>query len=379
VSVSQLLLSYTNQNLHNIHIHTSHMHHVHRVITLCNVNDSTPSTATITGLLSSSFPGVDKKSSKFLHAVGIESISTLGNSTNTSVDVPNAVRCPYEDDSSFARVGGGNNNNNNTNVGLSETSARRIAGDARGEQFRWAGRGVDNNAVVGRKRGRNDNNGSSNSNSSSAYGPGGADSGNMPPPPVDVTCKTLFVGGLNRDPGGVVNVESLGRAFVVYNPIRLSLPPGKGFGFVEFSTHEEANNCLVNCGGGVEVMGVWLSLKWGKSGGGDNSNSNNNNNNNNKRTKENPKPSVLESDAPDSECLFFSFRKDVETVSLKTYCEIVRLLAEKCLEDAINSDGTDEGERITAVDEPALAVKAKVSDRSDAKRASLFFLKVSID
>jgi len=196
--------------------------------------------------------GLDqKKSGKFLHAVGIFSLTTM-NLVDLNAVPAGSVRCPYDDDSNIEKIGGGGSS---TSYGLSEGKARALASSGDGGQYRWAGRGVDNNA--NRKRGRDDGN-------SGAYGPGGADDGSMPNGAVDPNCKTLFVSGLNRDPGGVVNVGTLSAAFAVYKPTRVNIPPGKAFAFVEFSSHEDANNTLANCSGGIDVLGVWLNINWGK-------------------------------------------------------------------------------------------------------------------
>jgi len=356
-------LPYENSDPINSH----KKYHVTRLISLASVTGSASNKATtvaVENMLKEGVVGVSKKTTKFIHAIGIQSLTRMKSEEVNSVP-KGTVKCPYVDTATLP-VSGTNGNSGSSNsggaggkgmYGISDTRARELAGGGEGGQFRWAGRGIDNNAGNSRKRGRSDD-----TRGGGIYGPGGADDGSTR---VDPNCKTLFVSGLNRDPGGIVTVSSLGSAFKVYNPTRVNIPPGKMYAFVEFATHEEANNCLVNCSGGIDVLGVWLTLNWGKS----NSNANGNGSGDGggereaKRQRQ-VRPTVRESDCPDSSCLFFSFPKQIPDSDLVTTSETLRLLCEHVLEDAINSDGTPEGGRITALDEPALKVECRLGGNS---------------
>ena len=69
---------------------------------------------------------------------------------------------------------------------------------------------------------------------------------------------------------------------------------------------------------------------------------------------------LTEKDCPDSETLFVIFPKAVPSEYFEDVTEKIRLLSEQCLEAAINGDGASE-DRVTAKEEPALAVMSKLA------------------
>jgi hypothetical protein len=101
----------------------------------------------------------------------------------------------------------------------------------------------------------------------------------------DPNCDTLHISGLNRDAsdmqhygrgggGGVINPNSIMGAIANSSAIvSVRLPPGKAFGFVQFSSHAEATKALKATSGGISISGVFLSLKWAASSYGGSSDS----------------------------------------------------------------------------------------------------------
>ena len=80
---------------------------------------------------------------------------------------------------------------------------------------------------------------------------------------VDPNNDTLHISGLNKDPGGVINPNSIMAALSNSSAIEsIRLPPGKAFGFIQFTSHDDAVKALNTTSGGLNISGVFLSLKW---------------------------------------------------------------------------------------------------------------------
>mmetsp|Transcript_15460 Transcript_15460/g.31847 ORF Transcript_15460/g.31847 Transcript_15460/m.31847 type:complete len:815 (-) Transcript_15460:13-2457(-) len=264
------------------------------------------------------------KMKKWIHAIGIETLTQMERGVLLK-EAPNTVDSPYTGES-FEKVNTSGTTNTAT-YGVSASSARMMmASDAQSEQFRWAGRGVDNNAQNKRRREAMEQTSE-----------------------VDPNNDTLHISGLNKDPGGVINPNSIMAALSNSSAIEsIRLPPGKAFGFIQFTSHDDAVKALNTTSGGLNISGVFLSLKWAAhaSSGHD--------------SKRPRKETVLEKDCPDSEMLFFTYPKTVPAIMFQECAEHLRKLAEKLLENAINGDGASD-DRVTAETEPALVVQSKLA------------------
>jgi len=182
------------------------------------------------------------KSKKFVHAVGIETLTHMDRGVLLT-NPPNTQPNPYHGQN-YAKT---SDSAAKGTYGVSDASARAMMmDDANAEQYRWGGRDVDNSA--GGKRKREDGDGK-----------------------VENSSDTLHISGLNRDPGGVVNSDSI-QACLGPDVVAVRLPPGKNFGFVQFKSHALAKKNLQSLHGGLNVGGVRLNMKWanGASSGGDN-------------------------------------------------------------------------------------------------------------
>ena len=115
--------------------------------------------------------------------------------------------------------------------------------------------------------------------------------------------------------------------------------------FLEFGTHQAAKDCLEILGGVTKVGGVELTLKWGES--------------KNKRdphqNSSHKRPRLTESEALESSTLYFRLPRRILQPDLPSAAENVRKWMEMTLEDALS----EEGNRITAAEEPALQVEIR--------------------
>lgn len=105
------------------------------------------------------------------------------------------------------------------------------------EQYRWAGRGVNNNA--GQKRAREDE--------------------------EVKESDVLFFNGRNKDLRKVLTEDRLIERFKTWNIVGVSLPNDKDFGFLEFQSIKDSSKCLKETMGGVEISGTFIGLRYGKS------------------------------------------------------------------------------------------------------------------
>ena len=277
------------------------------------------------------------KVKKWIHAIGIETLTAMERDVLLA-EAPNTVESPYGGED-FEKVNSIAANQNSTSYGVSEASARRLmSDDARGEQYRWSGRGIDNNAQ--RKRRQEDISGGIS---------GGAQRA------VDPNSDTLFMHGLNKDPGGLVNAHSLMSLVGKFGCTDVRLPPGKPYGFLVFSSHQQAESCLTSCNGGLNISGIFIGLRWAT-----NSTSSGRSSAPDGGDAKKSRVSILEKDCPDSEVLFFTFPKSVPREKFDDCSEMLRKLTERLLENAINGDGT-EGDRVTSETEPALKVSSRMA------------------
>ncbi|GMH58485.1 hypothetical protein TrST_g1026 [Triparma strigata] len=251
------------------------VHHGSRLVGLCSV-------------------GGEGKELKWIHAVGIKTVTEM-TKEELLKGVNSAVPNPYvsvEPSKAF------------------DASKAAALQQMDVEQYRWAGRGVNNNA--GQKRAREEE--------------------------EVKESDVLFFNGRNKDLRKVLTEDRILERFKTWNITSVSLPNDKDFGFLEFQSVKDASKCLKETMGGAEIGGTFIGLRYGKSSS--------------KKGNKN----LTEKDCPDSEVLFYTLDRSVTNVDAAS--ETVRLFAEKLLEDAINGDGASD-ERITSESEPALKVNKK--------------------
>lgn len=282
------------------------------------------------------------KLKKYIHALGIQPLWSMDRMTATAVpDNTVVVPSPYTDESYRKEdrdgTSAGRSSDKSVNVGLSDAQARRILMEdsvdvGTGDQYRWN---------MNRKRSREDTS------------------------EFDTNNCTLFLYGLHNDVtrGEQVNQNTILRFFQNNRCIRVRYPGGatagnSSYAFLDFSSHEEASNCLLQYGGQVELGGVMLTLKWSSGGN---------------RKIPPPPPSghvgiyqhqkktrLTEMEAADSSSIFVHFSTFATNPDiLAGGMNHIANLAQKILENAVN-EGIGDDERITANDDPALKVTSRV-------------------
>jgi hypothetical protein len=304
-------------------------YHTSRFLALCPVVDA-------------KMQKINGKSKKYIHALGIQPLWGMDRVTATAVPENTVVvPCPYTDES-YQKDGVENGKRvmNNTNVGLSEAQARRILSEdgPGGQDHRWN--------IRNRKRPLND--------------PllSGGD---------DLTNCTLFLHGLHNDAtgGATLNRESLLKAFHSRGCIQVRYPATDGhptYCFLDFESHDQAKQCVEQCGGEESVLGIQLTMKWSSGG---------------RRGAPPPPPPaghvgifvgapgnkraktrLTEAEAADSTSLFVHLNLASMTEELCARgIQYIGKLAQDMLEEAINADGGED--RVTAEEEPALKVTAR--------------------
>ena len=316
------------------------------------------------------------KAFKFIHAVGIVPLARMDVSDREAAkEKGSVVDCPYTDasyDVDTKKVSSkllSSNNNMNYAGGLSEAQARRLAqedaanvlgGGGDGGAFRWQ---------QSRKRARDDQGGNDDDAKRQAFEEDNPEN-----------C-SLFLHGLHRDPNMTLTNDVLIDAFRPFGCVGVRFPRPKMMGqnhhqhrhhhqqqnpsapsyaFVDFSSHEEASQCLANLKGEAVIRNIMLSLKWSSSGG------------NKKRMQQQPQMGIpppppskrrnrlTEAECVDSTTLFLRLPPTVDSSSYETELELMRFFAERTMEDELNVGvPADSADRITAADEPALRVQVR--------------------
>jgi hypothetical protein len=315
------------------------------------------------------------KSFKFIHAVGIVPLAHMDISDREAAMEKGAVvDCPYTDASydvdakasSKNMFGMGNLKNSKINVGgLSEAQARRLAQEDAANSLESGGDGAFR-WQQSRKRVRDDQGNVDDDDAKrQAFEEGNPEN------------SSLFLHGLHRDPNMTLTIDVLLDAFRPFGCVGVRFPRPKmvghhhhryhqqnssppSYAFVDFSTHEEASQCLVNLKGEAVIRNIMLSLKWSSSGG------------NKKRLQQQsqigipapPPPQrrnrLTESECVDSTTLFLHLPPTVDSSSYENALELMRLVGQRTMEDELNVGvPTDSAERITATDEPALRVQVR--------------------
>ena len=281
------------------------------------------------------------KATKFVHALKLKPLSQMSAMDLNVTEAATALPCPFTD-SSYEKDDSGNDRNrapqrNGEGVGLSEASARRILAE-QGSAGGGAAIGAQRWATTNKKKEQSSE-----------------------PTEIDPNCKTLFIHGLHKDVTGSLQSTRgdalLLEAFQSYKALQIRKPPNaatSSFAFVDFPSHEHALTCWTDFkANGIDVNGVHLDVKWA----------------NQKRKRDNNDPEhpskrtrLMEADARDSSTVYYKLPMGMEGdrdkigESLRSWCE-------KTLEDALAPEG-DDGERITAADEPALRVQREAQDES---------------
>lgn len=296
-------------------------------------------------------PGKATKTTKFIHALGLIPLSAHPPPTTA----PSTLPCPFlsqqlETSSSTVTSSGGN-----------------VPGFAI-RQGNHQASGYSRFAATNQKRRRDDGDNNNNNDPISLE------------PPEDPTINTLFLYGLHKDVTGELQSTSSPKvlqAFSKFGVVRVRHPPNTKtttYCFLEFPDQQKALECLLDCQGRIVIDAVELTLKWAtqQSGG------------NKKRSRYEQQPErhyVTHSEAADSTSLYFhppqssnqakngngnndnsnnrSVCKTPEELS--AFAESLCQYLQKTLEDALN-EGNDDGERVTAETEPALAVTVRTKD-----------------
>eukprot|EP00970_Alexandrium_tamarense_P009561 scaffold1917_cov196-Alexandrium_tamarense.AAC.22 len=312
------------------------------------------------------------KAFKFIHAVGIVPLAYMdANDREAAMELGSVVNCPYTDESYDVDAAGTSANigmNANINVGvgtggLSEAHARRIAQEDAASRMASGGEGAFRWQQRGKKRQRDDDQGG---NEEEAKRQAIEEANNE-------NC-SLFLHGLHRDPSIALTMDAIMDAFRPFGCVGVRFPKPKmnmghygqqasppSYAFLDFTTHEEASQCLADLKGEAIVRNVMLTLKWSSSPGGAN-----------RRMPPNtmqppfnggipppPPPRrnrLTEAEAADSTTLFLR----LPTTDASTFpadLETVRLFAQTTMEDELNIGvPMDSPDRVTAADEPALRV-----------------------
>lgn len=279
------------------------------------------------------------KQNKFVHALGLVPLHAMDAQELQSSLGQGVAPCPFTDasynkDRNTNGSGGTGHSMMQTNAGLSEAQARRLLAEGnQGGPERW-------NLPQNRKR--------SNRN----------DDQKQEPQEVDPANTTLFVHGLHKDVSGDLQSASnvtLLQHFQPFGVSKVRRPPNAAttsFAFLEFESHEQAKNCLETLGGETEVSGVRLTIKWG-------THNDSNRQQGQQSGHSHKRPRLTEDEAKDSSTLYFRLPRSLPpNLTLEEACEHVR----KWMEDTLETALSEEGNRISAAEEPALQVQVRHSD-----------------
>jgi len=317
------------------------------------------------------------KAFKFIHAVGIVPLAYMdANDRETAKELTSVVDCPYTDasygmDTSANNSMGMNyyNNHQGGGGGLSEARARRLAQ----EDAAGGGVGGDGGAYRWQQK-----------NLKRPRGEGDDDEARRQAMEADNpdNC-SLFLHGLNKDPGNTLTMDALMDAFRPFGCIGIRFPKPKmnrgghyqnnqatkpSYAFLDFNTHDEASQCLADLKGEAVVRNIMLTMKWSSSP--------------NKRPHLEggmaphhnmhmgmgipppPPPRnrnrLTEAEAADSTTLFLRLPSTLQSSAYPDELETMRLLAQGTMEDELNVGvSLDSPDRITAKDEPALRVSVR--------------------
>ena len=274
------------------------------------------------------------KENKFVHALGLVPLHAMDVQELQQSLGQGVAPCPFTDSSySKDNMQATANGNGRTgpsmtqaSAGLSEAHARRLLAEgSQGQPQRW-------NLPKNRKR----------SNASNSHP-------NDEPEEVDPNNTTLFVHGLHKDVSGQLQQASnitLLQAFQSFGVLKVRRPPNAAttsFAFLEFETHQQAKDCLETLGGETTIAGVNVTLKWGT------------HNKKNQQHQHSKRPRLTEEEAKDSSTLYYRLPRDSSPDELETTSEHVR----KWMEDTLEGALSEEGNRITAAEEPALQVQLR--------------------
>lgn len=287
-----------------------------------------------------------QKDKKFLHAVNIITLTNLDQQSLYD-GVANAMACPYTSDNYLVsgttdRLLSSNGEKAAVKTGgLSEAAARSImiesssssAGDTQG--YRWSSSKRKRQAVKD-----------------------------------DPYNNTLHISWRHEECSENIAGVDILQKLAPYGCNKVRLPPPRSttvdssvnkFGFLEFESHDKAKSCLMeftdtstgNCG--MQIGGIFFHFNWGKGGA--------------MSRGDTKKARLTEVEALESSSLFFSVKRkipELTTDEFSTYLEYMRVIAEKGLEDAIQDGESTSETRLTAMDEPALAVEKSLAGQQNS-------------
>jgi diadenosine tetraphosphate (Ap4A) HIT family hydrolase len=337
-----------------------------------------------------------EKDKKCVHALGLVPLLAMSDLDFEGQKPLNLLPCPFTDaayevdnmdDGAIVQSAARRGPVGRVGVaGLSESSARRILAEERQKSHhhefvdgssRFAQQQRD-----GRRRRRgdeDDNNGTEQTGTGAGVDPNGS---------------TLFVHGLHRDVSGRLQSAEMGDALLLHafsrfggsirrirRPVGGSSSGGGGsvatssFCFVEMASHRDAAQVLEETGGRASVAGVYLTIKWGTqhSSGGNKRNGDGSggeqkgfdSDRDAKKLRKYHPERLTESEAKNSTVLYFKLAQSASSSSSAQLSdsargEALRAWAESVLEAALNENVTEDDDRVTAQDEPALHVQARV-------------------
>ena len=271
-------------------------------------------------------PGKPTKTTKFIHALGLIPLAANPPPTTT----PSTLPCPFltsKDEEQRSRT---------------KTPKFAVPTDsAGGPSYRFA---------TNNKRSRKDHDDANHTESLE--------------PPDDPSVNKLFLYGLHKDVTGELQSTSSAKvlhSFSKFDVVRVRHPPNTStstYCFLEFPNQQKALDCLLDCQGRITIDSVDLTLKWATQ----------NSNNKKPRRHEPERHYVTHDEAPNSTTLYFHPPKKISprdsedgNDELTKFAQSLCNYLQTTLEESLN-EGNDDGERVTAETEPALAVKVRTKD-----------------
>ncbi len=312
----------------------------------------------------------NSKNRKYIHAVGIVPLLLMSRSA-LKERPPGTVISPYR------YLDAPSSTSNSTHLASDKAQSHALikavnvplSGITLSEQqFRWGGGGVTNSGIVSDSLKRK-------SACSGEQQLTGKDLAEQDLFAKEKDNKCLFVHGLDKDKtGGVlVNMGSLLEAFKDYGCVRIRIPKRLGgivssYAFAEFQTHEQAFLCLIKSNRIISISGIQLTLKWSSVGTIVTSSSSSYSDRSCYQLCPGVIPSMAESkkrrlteqESQNSDTLFCKLPVSAKASDFQSLFEALRIVAEKCLEDAVNDDAPEGATRILVKDEPALAVAVRL-------------------
>jgi diadenosine tetraphosphate (Ap4A) HIT family hydrolase len=286
-------------------------------------------------------PNKPTKTTKFIHALGLEPLA----SNPPPTTAPSTLPCPF------------------LSTDGNDPTSRQQSLPSFARQGNHENSGYSRFAKSNKRSRKNDDNDGDNQENSLE-------------PPEDPNISTLFLYGLHKDVTGELQSTrspKILQTFAKYKCSAVRHPPNAAtstYCFLGFPSQKEALECILDCQGKITVDGVDLTLKWAAP-----------RQQQDKRARiDHAKHYVTQEEAKDSTTLFFNppkinsngskmsneesnDNKEPDHPSLQDgFAESLRAYLEKTLEDALNEGVGEDEERVTAETEPALKVDVRVKE-----------------